>query len=153
MAKAKKSGTKRKKASSKKPAAIKVVTASTGEKAHASILVVDDEPVTCQLVKDILEADGYKVDVAYNGQECLNKSASKSYDLISLDVMMPDLSGWDVFERLKMRGEKAKIVFLSIVQISKEREDMLRSNGVADYILKPFTEQGLRTRIRAVLSK
>ncbi len=144
---------KSKKPFSKKPATIKVVTADSSGKKHASILVVDDEPVTCQLVKDILEVDGYRVDIAYNGQECLNKAASKSYDLISLDVMMPDLSGWDVFERLKMRGEKAKIVFLSIVQISKEREEMLRSNGVADYILKPFTEQGLRTRIKAVLSK
>ncbi|HIJ97756.1 TPA: response regulator [archaeon] len=127
--------------------------ASTSKHSGADILVVDDEPVTCQLVKEILEADGNKVDVAYNGQECLNKSEKKNYDLISLDVMMPDLNGWEVFQRLKMRGEKAKIVFLSIVQITKEREEMLRSNGVADYILKPFTEEGLRSRIRSVLSK
>src|SRR3989338_11150884 len=138
MAKAKKiksSSKKSAKQQSKKPAAIRFVSAPSAKGNHANILVVVDEPVTCQLVKEILEADGHKVDVAYNGQECLNKSASKSYDLISLDVMMPDLNGWEVFQRLKMRGEKAKIVFLSIVQITKERDEMLRSNGVADYIL------------------
>ena len=118
----------------------------------AKILVVDDESETCKLVKSILESEGHKVEVAYNGTQCLEKAKTNSYDLITLDVMMPDLSGWDVFQRLKLGGEKAKIVFLSVVEVSMERLEMLKKSGVSDYILKPFESDDLAKRIKSVLT-
>ena len=99
-----------------------------------------------------MESEGHKVEVAYNGTQCLEKAKTNSYDLITLDVMMPDLSGWDVFQRLKLGGEKAKIVFLSVVEVSMERLEMLKKSGVSDYILKPFESDDLAKRIKSVLT-
>jgi len=116
------------------------------------ILHVDNEITTLDLVCEILTGAGFKVVSAKSGQECLDKLAEIKPSLVLLDIMMPDLSGWDVFQRLKLGGEKAKIVFLSVVEVSMERLEMLKKSGVSDYILKPFESDDLAKRIKSVLT-
>ena len=78
-----------------------------------TILVVDDHEETTDLIKSILEDKGYKVLVSYNGEDAIRKVNKLKPDLAILDIMMPGLSGWDVYEKLKKNNNhKLKIVFL-----------------------------------------
>lgn len=115
------------------------------------ILVVDDEPDVLNLIKLILKSAGYKVTTAENGDECLNILKKNNFDLITLDVMMPGLSGWEVFKKIKKMDKKAKIVFLSVVKISEERKKELIKEGAIGYIVKPFTKKELLSKIKAAL--
>ena len=67
--------------------------------------------------------------------------------------MMPDLSGWDVFQRIQKFKNKPKVIFLSVIPISEERKSELISNGVADYMTKPFSPKELVKRINQALKK
>jgi len=115
------------------------------------IMVVDNEPDTVELVKAILEDKGYEVVKAYSGMECLRKVDAERPDLVLLDIMMPDLSGWDTYGRLRKKDQKIKVSFLSVIEISKERLDKLLQSGLSDYITKPFTADELVVRIRRIL--
>ena len=118
------------------------------------ILVVDDEADIRQTIKFILKKEGYEVTEAEDGQVCLNLLKNQKFDLIILDVMMPKMSGWDVLTeifRIKKKEYKNKIIFLSVVEISKEREKILLQEGVVDYITKPFDVKNLSERINKIL--
>jgi DNA-binding response OmpR family regulator len=118
------------------------------------ILSVDNEQTTVNLVKDILETEGYKVTRVTSGKECLRKfEAHPDYDLILLDIMMPDLSGWDVYERIREKNKKVKVAFLSVIEISKERINKLKQEGLSDYITKPFDSEELIKRVKSILKK
>jgi len=67
--------------------------------------------------------------------------------------MMPDLSGWDTFNRLRKKDQKTKVSFLSVIEISKERLDRLLQSGLSDYITKPFTADELLARVDKILSQ
>lgn len=115
------------------------------------IMVVDNEPDTVDMIKSILENQGFFVTAAYNGRECLEKVQKESHDLILLDIMMPDMSGWDVYRKIREMNGEMKVAFLSIIEVSPERRMSLIENGLADYIMKPFTSNELIGRIRAIL--
>jgi DNA-binding response OmpR family regulator len=110
--------------------------------------VVDDEPDTVQLIKSILEMHGFSVDTACNGKECLEKVQSKKANIVLLDIMMPDMSGWEVFSKLKKSGSKAKVIFVSVVEITPERKESLMKEGLYDYINKPFTKDILMSKVK-----
>ena len=124
-----------------------------GDHMPKKIMVVDNEPDTVELVKAILEDGGYDVIKAYSGIECLKKVDTEKPDLILLDIMMPDLSGWDTFNRLRKKDQKTKVSFLSVIEISKERLDRLLQSGLSDYITKPFTADELLARVDKILSQ
>jgi len=115
------------------------------------ILVVDDNKDTVDLLKTILLKHGYKVETAFNGKECLSKIEKNGFDLITLDVMMPDMSGWDVFQKIKNTHHKVKVVFLSIIEVFPKRKKKLLMAGISDYIQKPFTEESLMKRITSIV--
>ncbi|MBN2043109.1 MAG: response regulator [Candidatus Aenigmarchaeota archaeon] len=115
------------------------------------ILVVDDEPDTVDLVKSIMEGAGYKVETAYNGKECLAKVKKEKVDIVLLDIMMPDMSGWDVFGKIMKSKKKMKVAFISIIEVSPERKDALMKQGLKDYIMKPFTKDELLKRIKKMI--
>ncbi|HLC84025.1 MAG TPA: response regulator [Bacteroidia bacterium] len=116
------------------------------------ILVVDDNKDTVDLITTILEQYGFKVTRAYNGEEALKKISKKIPDLISLDIMMPGLSGWDVYERIKKDYDHdTKVIFLSALEISNQRKKQLEKEGVKDYIVKPFTSEQLIKNIQIAL--
>jgi CheY-like chemotaxis protein len=116
------------------------------------ILHVDDELATLKLVKEILEKMGHKVTSVSSGLGCLKElEANPNYDLVLLDIMMPDLSGWDVYERIRKKDKKIKVAFLSVVELSKERLDKLKQEGLNDYITKPFLVDEFKKRVITLL--
>jgi len=114
------------------------------------ILYVEDNIDTNQAVKIILSNAGFDIDTAVDGAEGLKKAVSKDYDLILLDVMLPDMSGWDIFAKLKPKI-RCRYAFLSAIPISSERMDQLTKEGVSDYITKPFVKADLIARVRKIL--
>ena len=115
------------------------------------ILLIDDDPDLCTLVSALLSRDGYQVQVAYEGQEGLEKANQFQPDLILLDVMMPGESGWDLCQRLREVGD-IPIIFLSA---RGAESDIVRGlhSGADDYVSKPFRRHELVARIEAVLRR
>ena len=110
------------------------------------IMVVDNEPDIVDLTRTVLEIGGYNVIPAYSGEECLKK-----LDLILLDIMMPGMSGWDVFNRVKKKYSKMKVAFMSVLEISDKRKQVLLDEGLSDYIMKPFDKDSLLNKIDKIL--
>jgi DNA-binding response OmpR family regulator len=113
------------------------------------ILYVEDNPDTANAVKIILGNVGFDVDLALTGDEGLKKIAQSHYDLILLDIMLPDMSGWDIYGMIKSKV-KSKYAFLSAIPVSSERMLQLQKEGVTEYIVKPFTKKDLVMRINRI---
>ena len=107
--------------------------------AKKKILIVDDEAELVDLVKIRLEAAGYDVVKAYDGQEGLEKAKSEKPDLILLDIMMPKMDGYKVCGLLKMDARFKKIpIILFSAKAQKEDELIAKEVGADFYITKPF---------------
>jgi len=113
------------------------------------IIYVEDDADTADAVKTILELAGSDVDIAMSGNEGLNMIQQGEYDLALLDIMMPDMSGWDLYQKVKNR--KMKFAFLSALPVSEERLKELKKAGISDYITKPFSRADLVHRIDVIL--
>jgi len=114
-------------------------------------MVVDNEPDIVDLTRTVLELGGYQVVPAYSGEECLKKLEKQPVDLILLDIMMPGMSGWDVFNRIKRNDRGIKVAFMSVLEISEKRKQVLLDEGLADYIMKPFDKDSLLNKVDAIL--
>jgi len=117
------------------------------------IMVVDNEPDIVDLTRTVLELGGYNVVTANSGEECLRKLEKDTVDLVLLDIMMPGMSGWDVFNRISKKSPEIKVAFMSILEISDKRKQVLLEEGLADYIMKPFDKDSLLNRIDKILSE
>jgi DNA-binding response OmpR family regulator len=117
------------------------------------IMVVDNEPDIVDLTRTVLEIGGYNVVPAYSGEECLRKLEKENVDLVLLDIMMPGMSGWDVFNRIKKKSSEVKVAFMSVLEISDKRKQVLLDEGLADYIMKPFDKDGLLNRVDKILKE
>lgn len=116
------------------------------------ILVAEDEPHMRLGLKDNLEFESYEVTLAINGAEALAKASATAYDLILLDVMMPELSGFDVCKQLRKQGVDTPIIFLTAK--GEEIDKVLGLElGADDYIIKPFSLRELLARVKAVLRR
>jgi DNA-binding response OmpR family regulator len=117
------------------------------------ILSVENEIDTANLIKHILEREGYQVDIVFDGGDAMKKLEKETYDLVLLDVMMADMSGWDVFEKIKKeyKDKTPKIAFLSVMEMSPDRIKRLKKEGVVDYINKPFKVEELVHRVKTIL--
>jgi len=115
------------------------------------ILHMDNEEDVLSSVKTILEKEGFEVESVTRGQTAIDKIIANGFKLVLLDIMMPDLSGWDVFTRLMKTSPHVKVIFLSVLEISPERKKQLIEHGVSDYILKPFDRADLVKRVKAAL--
>lgn len=123
----------------------------TNETAKKRILHVDDEQDTLSVVKTILEKEGYEVVSAPSGKDALKNIDLDGFSLIILDIMMPDMSGWDLFTRIAEVKPNYKIIFLSIVDVSEEKQRVLKAAGIKDYIKKPFDRDDFVARVKKVL--
>jgi len=119
--------------------------------AHKKILVVDDEKKIVDIVKAYLERDGYKVIVAYDGRLALQMARSESPDLIILDLMLPEVSGWDVCRALRVESN-VPIIMLTALDDDSDKIVGLEL-GADDYVVKPFNPKELVSRVRAVLRR
>ncbi len=118
----------------------------------ASIMVVDNDPSVANMIKRMLEGAGHTVTTATGGFECLEKLKKTKPDLLLLDVMMPDLSGWDLYWRIRKDDEKIKVAFVSVMEVSPERKkELINEYGISDYILKPFTQDQLTQAVDNIL--
>ncbi|MCK5113087.1 MAG: response regulator, partial [Thermoplasmatales archaeon] len=68
-----------------------------------------------------------------------------------LDIMMPGMSGWDVFNRIKKKNSEIKVAFMSVLEISDKRKQVLLDEGLADYIMKPFDKETLLKKVDNIL--
>ena len=118
----------------------------------SDILIIEDEAQMRSGLKDNLEFEGYAVNVAEDGQIGLDKSLSKSYDLIILDVMLPKLSGFDVCKKIREKGIKTPIIMLTAK--GEEIDKVLGLElGADDYVTKPFSLRELLARVKAILRR
>ena len=115
------------------------------------ILVVDDEPLYVRLLKVNLEAEGYQVSSASNGEEALDLLSHDLPDLIILDVIMPKLDGIKTCERIR-QFSTVPIILLTALGEEHDRVNGLNI-GADDYIVKPFSATELVARVRAVLRR
>jgi CheY-like chemotaxis protein len=116
------------------------------------IMVVDNEPDIVDLTRTVLELGGYIVVPSYSGEEALRKLEKEKVDLVLLDIMMPGMSGWDVFNRIKKKNKEIKIAFMSVLDISDKRRQVLLEEGLADYIMKPFDKETLLQKVDKILN-
>jgi DNA-binding response OmpR family regulator len=117
------------------------------------ILYIEDNQDTAEAVEIMLNFAGYETIIASSGKEGLKLAEKESFNLFLLDVMLPDMSGWDIFETLKKKEIKAKYAFLSAIPVSLERMEELKKSGVSDYITKPFTKSDLIERVHKILKE
>ncbi len=117
------------------------------------IMVVDNEPDIVDLTRTVLELGGYQVVTAYSGEECLRQLEKETVDLVLLDIMMPGMSGWDVFNRINKKSKQVKVAFMSVLEISDKRKQVLLDEGLADYIMKPFDKETLLNRVDKILTE
>jgi DNA-binding response OmpR family regulator len=117
----------------------------------ANILIVDDEPDTLGLIELTLKTAGYNVQTASGGQDALRKLRDESFDLVLLDIMMPDMSGYEVLKRL-MDGPTPPppVMFLTAKSADEDRE-LGRSLGAAGYLVKPTTRGDLLDAVASVI--
>lgn len=116
-------------------------------------MVVDDEPDILTTVGKILELSGYEVIRAIDGRDCLSKLNANKPDLILLDIMMPEMSGWDVAARIK---ENPRWNAIPIVFLTAKGDVMSKGMGslaAEDYITKPFDIKDLKNRVEKALNK
>ena len=115
------------------------------------VLVVEDEPDTVLLLKNILRMAGYDVLSAGNGQEALKKYKEHVPDIILLDLMMPDMDGWETLRYLREMSDVPVIIISAL----GAKEDIVRAlkTGVDDYLTKPFFNGEVWARIQAVMRR
>ena len=123
-----------------------------GEEQGLRVLVVDDEPNISDLVATVLRYEGFEVEVAATGRRALRAAAEFDPALIVLDVMLPDLDGFEVHRRLTAEGRTAPVPFLTARDATEDKVRGL-SLGADDYVTKPFSLEELVARVRAILRR
>ena len=112
------------------------------------VLVVDDEPDTLELVKLVLESAGFEAILVNNGMEALAKIDAEKLDLVLLDIMMPDMDGWDVYRKIKERNSSIPIAILTAKAQNIDKLLGLHVLKADDYITKPFGKNELIKKVR-----
>lgn len=116
------------------------------------IVVIDDDEKITSLLRRSLAFEGYEVGTAPNGQEGLRLLSGREADLIILDVMMPQLDGWEVCRRLREAGVSSPVLMLTAKDDVQDRVKGL-DLGADDYLVKPFALEELMARVRALLRR
>lgn len=115
------------------------------------ILVVDDEKLIVKGIRFSLEQDGMEVDTAYDGEEALELAERNEYDVILLDVMLPEMSGFEVCQQIRGFSD------VPIIMLTAKNDDMDKilglEYGADDYLTKPFNILELKARIKAILRR
>ena len=115
------------------------------------ILVVDDEPDIRNVLRLLLTARGYGVEEAANGREALEQVQKNAYDLIILDIMMPEMNGVDACAALR-EISSAPVLFLTAKDQDADKQEAFHSGG-DDYLVKPFSNQELFLRVEALVRR
>jgi two-component system, OmpR family, response regulator len=119
---------------------------------HGGLLVVDDEPFLRDAVAASLRFLGFEVTTAQTGAEALRLARDRPFDLVVLDVMLPDTDGFEVITRLRRDGCQVPVIFLTAKDTQEDKVTGLTLGG-DDYLTKPFGLEELAARIRTVLRR
>lgn len=117
-----------------------------------SILLVEDEENLHEALKLNLELEGYEITSAFTGSEALQKIQSEYFDLIILDVMLPDVDGISITETIRVQNNQVPILILSAKNTSSDRVLGLKK-GADDYLTKPFNLEELLLRVQKLIEK
>ena len=116
------------------------------------ILLVEDDVAIAQSLKEGLEDEAYAVDVAHDGDEGYRTAATDDYDVIILDVMLPEMNGYEVCRALRKDGNQTPILMLTARDAERDIVEGL-DMGADDYLAKPFSFEVLLARLRALLRR
>ncbi|KAA0004991.1 MAG: response regulator [Thermoplasmata archaeon] len=119
------------------------------------VMIVDDEPDILMTVGQMLEMCGYEVIKAKDGKECIEilKELPSNPDLVLLDIMMPDVNGWDVAAKIKENPEWSDIPIIFLTAKGDVMSVGMGNLAAEDYIVKPFNIKDLKERIDKILNK
>jgi two-component system, OmpR family, alkaline phosphatase synthesis response regulator PhoP len=118
----------------------------------ARILVVDDEAHLAEGIRENLEAEGYRTAVAHDGRAGLERLRDEPFDLVVLDVMMPNMDGIELCAELRRLGVQTPVLFLTVKSAAEDRVRGFEAGG-DDYLAKPFHLQELLLRVAAILRR
>jgi len=116
------------------------------------ILVVDDEDNIREVVKLNLELDGYEVVTANNGKKGLQRFMGEHFDLVILDVMMPEIDGFALAEQIRLHNSEVPIIMLTAKDTPSDRVQGLK-RGADDYLTKPFDLEELQLRVQKLITR
>ncbi len=120
--------------------------------AETRILLVEDEESLREAIKMNLEMEGYSVVEAATGGKAIKLAAKGKHDLIILDVMLPEVNGFDICEKIRLTDNKTPIIFLTAKHSISDRVEGLK-RGADDYLSKPFNLEELLLRVKALLKR
>jgi len=125
---------------------------NSGASRQAHILVVDDDPSNREILEDRIKKIGYKVDCAENGVEALKLLLDQRYDLVLLDIVMPEMDGAGLLQQMKMdrKLKHVPVIMISAIDDVKTIFEYL-DKGATDYISKPFNTAELYSRLQSCL--
>lgn len=117
----------------------------------SKILIIEDDENILQLERDYLEANGFQVDTANNGEDGLKKALGGQYSLVLLDIMLPKTDGFEVCKKIRETKD------IPVLLVSAKKDDSAKINGLGfgadDYIVKPFSPSELVARVKAHISR
>ena len=117
----------------------------------SKILIIEDESTIAELEKDYLELSGFEVEISNDGREGLEKALSEDYDLIILDLMLPNLDGFEICKQVREKKNTP------IIMVSAKKDDIDKIRGLGlgadDYMTKPFSPSELVARVKAHLAR
>jgi len=128
------------------------VDVMVGRQDGRRVLVVDDEPSIVDAVSTALRYEGFEVLVAFTGRTGLSTAQAETLDLIVLDVMLPDFSGFDVARRLRADGVSTPILFLTARDALDDKVSGFEA-GADDYVTKPFSLAEIVLRVKAIIQR
>ena len=117
-----------------------------------SLIVEDDKAILIGL-KDDLEFEGYKVSIASNGKEGLKQAMDQEFQLIILDILLPELNGFEVCKKLREAGKDTPILMLTAAKTEEIDKVLGLELGADDYVTKPIGSRELVARVKAILSR
>ncbi len=117
-------------------------------------LVIEDDNDICELVRIVLRAEDFAVDIACDGQQGLDMAFEKQYNLIVLDLMLPKIDGWEVCRRLRQNSATRSTPIIMLTAKTEEKDKVTGLEvGADDYITKPFRPREFLARINALLRR
>ncbi len=125
---------------------------ATENPSRGRILVIDDEPDIRESLEALLSSENYRVDLAFNATEGLKKLETSTYDLVLVDLMMPDKSGMEVLEEIRLRDRETPLVMITAYGSIEVAVEALK-RGANDYFAKPWDNEKLLIEIERMISK
>lgn len=117
-------------------------------------LLIEDDNDICELVRIILRSENINLDIAYDGRVGLDKTLRNNYDLIILDLMLPEIDGWEICRRLRENSSTRSTPLLMLTAKSEEQDKVLGLElGADDYVTKPFSPREFLARVKALMRR